>query len=202
MVRTLCEEGFAGDAVFLHYADAAADVPYLAELRALEERHENLRVVLAFTHEDGGDLDGRFGREHLDAVAPWVAEAHTFLCGPPPLMKSVRALYEAAGLTDRLHVEDFAPPSLTVVTDEATGDVSFRRSGVTAGNTGTTLLEQAEAAGLSPEYGCRMGICFSCTAVKKSGCTRNALTGAVDNDPDHEIQLCISVPVGDVAVDI
>ena len=43
-----------------------------------------------------------------------------------------------------------------------------------------------------------MGICFSCTQVKTSGCTRNIRTGETDSDPDTEIQLCINVPVGDV----
>jgi ferredoxin len=80
--------------------------------------------------------------------------------------------------------------------------VSFSRSAVSADNSGASLLEQAEAAGLTPEYGCRMGICFSCTQVKTSGCTRNLLTGDLHTEPDEEIQLCISVPVGDVAVNL
>ena len=80
--------------------------------------------------------------------------------------------------------------------------ISFAASGTSADNTGATLLEQAEAAGLTPEYGCRMGICFSCTQVKTSGCTRNIRTGETNSDPDAEIQLCINVPVGDVAIDL
>jgi hypothetical protein len=47
-----------------------------------------------------------------------------------------------------------------------------------------------------------MGICFSCTQIKTTGCTRNIRTGETDSDPDTEIQLCINVPVGDVALDI
>ncbi len=78
----------------------------------------------------------------------------------------------------------------------------FEATGTSADNTGSTLLEQAEAAGLAPEYGCRMGICFSCTQIKTSGCTRNIRTGETNSDPDTEIQLCINVPVGDVAIKI
>jgi hypothetical protein len=47
-----------------------------------------------------------------------------------------------------------------------------------------------------------MGICFSCTQVKSAGCTRNIKSGELNSDPDTEIQMCISVPVGDVAVDL
>ena len=47
-----------------------------------------------------------------------------------------------------------------------------------------------------------MGICFSCTQTKLSGCTRNVRDGELNSDPDTEIQLCINVPVGDVQIDI
>jgi ferredoxin len=116
-------------------------------------------------------------------------------------MSAVREHYGAQGLADRLHTEDFRPAP-AVITGAATGTVTFERSGTAAANSGDTLLLQAEAAGLTPEYGCRMGICFSCTQVKTSGCTRNVLTGELNNDPDVEVQLCISAPVGDVALDI
>ena len=203
MLRTLCDEGFAGDLTFLHYAYTEADVSYLAELRELAAAHPNVRLVLAYTEQEaGGDLHGYFGGEHLAAAAPWFADAQTFLCGPPGLMKSVRAFYESNGLAERLHSEDFAPTPFVVDTGEATGTVSFARSEIAADNSGSTLLEQAEAAGLKPEFGCRMGICFSCTQIKTSGCTRNVRTGELSADPDQEIQLCISVPVGDVALDI
>ena len=104
-------------------------------------------------------------------------------------------------------VDDFVdgsrstPPLAPPVVDPSR-TVTFERSGTAAANSGDTLLLQAEAAGLTPEYGCRMGICFSCTQVKTSGCTRNVLTGELNNDPDVEVQLCISAPVGDVALDI
>jgi ferredoxin-NADP reductase len=202
MLRTLCDEGYAGQVTFLHYGYTEQDVAHRHDLIALAARHDNVRLVLAYTDQaNGGDLQGYFGQEHLEAAAPWHADAETFLCGPPGLMTSVRSLYTERGLTHRLHFEDFAPAPI-VADGEATGVVSFARSGRSADNSGATLLEQAEAAGLTPEYGCRMGICFSCTKIKTTGCTRNIRTGAIDADPDTEIQLCISVPVGDVALDL
>jgi ferredoxin-NADP reductase len=198
MLRTLHDEHYAGELVFLHYCDSTADVPYAEQLRELTG---TASVVLATTRTSDGQLTGRFGQHHLDAAAPWYADAHTYLCGPPALMSAVREHYDARGLSDRLHTEEFRPAPL-VTTEDATGTVTFARSGTAAANSGDTLLLQAEAAGLNPEYGCRMGICFSCTQVKTSGCTRNVLTGELNNDPDVEVQLCINAPVGDVALDI
>jgi stearoyl-CoA 9-desaturase NADPH oxidoreductase len=201
MLRTLCDEAYAGEVVFLHYAYTERDVPYLDELRTLAAQHDHVRLVLAYTQqESGGDLHGLFAKKHLDAAAPWHADAETFLCGPPGLMKAVRAHYTARKLDDRLHTEEFAPAPVVALDGEPTGDV--RLGATTVRNNGATLLEQAEAAGLSPEYGCRMGICFSCTQVKTSGCTQNIRTGELNSDPDIEVQLCINRPVGDVAIEL
>ncbi|MDV6012765.1 ferredoxin reductase [Haloechinothrix sp. LS1_15] len=201
MLRTLCDQGQVDDVVFVHYANTGEDVLYREELAELDRAHPELRVALGYTHaETGADLHGFFTREHLDEVAPWWRHAETYLCGPDGLMDAVRSLYDAEGLGEQLHTEVFTPPELEIDTENATGEVRFTHSGREISNTGRPLLEQAEVAGLRPEHGCRMGICFSCTQVKSSGCVRNALTGELSSEPDEEIQMCISVPVGDVDI--
>ncbi|SDC59334.1 ferredoxin reductase [Actinokineospora iranica] len=202
MLRTLADEGHTGEVVFLHYAYTEADVPCRADLLELTGKHPNLRLLLAYTDADDGDLSGFFDHTHLRKAAPWHAEAHTYLCGPPGLMAGVREVFADLGLLDRLHTEDFAPAPITVDAADATGDVTFVRAGRAAPNSGQTLLEQAEAAGLTPDNGCRMGVCFTCTTVKTAGCTRDVRNGELSTDPDVEIQLCVSVPVGDVAIDL
>ena len=193
MLRTLRDEGYPGRAVFLHYARTAADVLYRDTLTALAAESDTIDVAFRYTAEQG-----RFTPGHLDNVAPWWRETETYLCGPPGLMTAVRGAFADAGAGERLHTEEFTPPALG--TGDTGGTVRFTRSGGQASNSGRPLLEQAEAAGLRPEHGCRMGICFSCTQVKTSGCVRNALTGELSAEQDEEIQLCISVPVGDVDI--
>jgi ferredoxin-NADP reductase len=193
MLRTLTDERHDGEVVFLHYANTADDVLYRDELAALER--PNVRVALGYT-----DLGEYFSLEHLKTAAPWYDTAQTYLCGPKPLMDAVRRGYAAEGLSERLHTEEFTPPELTFDTASATGQVRFARSGREVENSGRPLLDQAEAAGLRPEHGCRMGICFSCTQVKSRGTVRNAKSGELLGEENEEIQLCISVPVGDVEI--
>ncbi|UQX87366.1 ferredoxin reductase [Jatrophihabitans telluris] len=212
MARTLVDESrrgrYRGEIVFLHYGRTEATVAHLAELRELAEHCPSLRLVLAYpgSDDDTGDLAGYFSAAHLYEAAPWHAEAQTFLCGPAGLMRSVRACYADAGLTERLHFEEFTPPSRQATAapeaEAEAGQLRFLRSNIDSVNDGTTLLEQAEAAGLDPAYGCRMGICFTCSTVKKQGYTRNLLTGDLDTEEDSTVQLCISVPVGDVTVQL
>ncbi|NKS53860.1 2Fe-2S iron-sulfur cluster binding domain-containing protein [Rhodococcus hoagii] len=197
MLRTLVDEGFAGSVAFLHYTRTLDDVPVPGELRAIDRAHDNVTVRVVET-----SVDGRFRREHLDAVAPWFGpESEVFVCGPDTLSTAVEEMLDAEGFGEQMHTERFRidPPAASGPAD---GVVSFTRSGVTAENTGASLLDQAEAAGLQPEFGCRMGICFSCTAVKRSGRTRNLRTGDTHDDPEQSIQLCISAPVGDVEIDV
>ncbi|MEV0251108.1 FAD-binding oxidoreductase [Nocardia sp. NPDC050712] len=216
MLRTLTSEGYQGPITFLHYAKSPVLVPHRAELDAIAQAHDNVRIELRYPgRRAADDLEpvtvrscteisgaGYFDYDELERVAPWFADAETFVCGPGALMAAVRKVYEAEQLDHRLHTEEFTLSLAPVDDSEVHGTVSFSASGVSAANSGATLLEQAEAAGLSPEYGCRMGICFSCTAVRRTGCTRNVRTGETGSDPDQPIQLCISAPVGDVEIDV
>lgn len=197
MLRTLADENHQGEIVFLHYANTADDVPCRDELA---EQPPNVRVVLGYTHDGDGDLRGFFSAEHLERAAPWYRDAETYLCGPEPLMNSVRELYATEGLSQRLHTEEFTPPPLRFDAAAASGRIRFAHSGKEIDNSGRPLLEQAEAAGLNPEHGCRMGICFSCTKVKTRGSVRDLRSGEVSGEDGEDIQLCVSVPLGDVEI--
>jgi hypothetical protein len=47
-----------------------------------------------------------------------------------------------------------------------------------------------------------MGICRTCTCRKTAGAVRNVRTGDVSEEEDEDIQLCVSVPAGDVALQL
>jgi ferredoxin len=161
-----------------------------------------VRLVHAYTREAGGTLFGHLCRDHLDAVAPDLDGAETYACGPPGLIESVRRIWAEDGIEELLHVESFLPPSPALASDRAEGSVSFAQSGERISNNGRSLLEQAEQAGLSPQFGCRMGICHTCTCRKTAGTVRNLVSGEVSSAEEEDIQICVSVPVGDVELDL
>ena len=83
------------------------------------------------------------------------------------------------------------------------GTVSFQNSGKEhEAEPGTTVLEAGEAAGVGMPYGCRMGICHTCTRKKISGPVKNLITGAVSTAPDENIEICVTAPCGDVQIDL
>ncbi|MGV0691995.1 MULTISPECIES: ferredoxin reductase [Mycobacterium] len=190
MLRTLVAQGHRGEIAFVHYARTPAEACYRDELAALE----SVRVLRGYTRADGGDLAGRFGPEHLAAAMP--SPDAVFVCGPPALVEAVREH------CDTVYTESFVPPAFETPADPSGGRVTFSDSGVDIVDDGRPLLEQAESAGLSPENGCRMGICHTCTRRKTAGTVRNLVTGAVSTAPDEDVQICVSVPVGDVDVSL
>jgi ferredoxin-NADP reductase len=200
MLRTLADEGHDGEIAFLHFARTEADWLYEREVRALSRRHPWLRVDYRTTR---GAEPRRLDAPTLRDLIGDATGATAAVCGPPSLLDAAPAVWARLnGDPDRLLTETFTPPRVLVSGDAASGTLRFLKSNRTAQIGEGTLLEQAEAAGLSPEFGCRMGICHTCTCRKAAGAVRNLRTGEVSDDEDEDIQLCISAPAGDVALDI
>lgn len=189
MLRTMRAEGSDREIAFIHYARSTEEACYRDELDAMP----GVRVLHGFTRSTAGsDLAGRFGAEHLTAALP--EPDAVFVCGPPALVEAVRE--HCANVSS----ESFVPPVFDLPAEASGGRVSFTDSGAELVDDGRPLLEQAEAAGLTPESGCRMGICHSCTRRKTRGAVKNLITGAVSSAEQEDVQICVSVPVGDVDI--
>ncbi|BBZ27087.1 oxidoreductase [Mycolicibacterium madagascariense] len=185
MLRTLRAEGSDRDITFIHYARTPEEASYRAELDAMD----GVTVLRGYSRSpESGDLVGYFNPEHLGDATPDAV----FVCGPPALVDAVRTHFPDAAF------ESFVPPVFAVPAEASGGTVAFADSGIDVTDDGRSLLEQAEAAGLTPENGCRMGICHTCTRRKTSGAVKNLVTGAVSTADEEDVQICVSVPLGDV----
>ncbi len=213
MLRTLCAEDFAGEIGFLNYARSTELALYGAELEQLARRQRGLRVARGYTSGHGSKLTGRLCREHLRVVTSTPAGAATFVCGPPALIDAVRRVLADDGL-EAPAVETFSAslPAVELARaaaaggaadrDVVAGTVTFASSARERANSGLPLLEQAEDAGLTPEHGCRMGICNTCATTKRSGAVRNVVTGEISTARDEQIRICTTVALGDVVLDL
>ena len=83
------------------------------------------------------------------------------------------------------------------------GTITFRNSNKTVDADGaTTVLEAGEEAGVGMPYGCRMGICHTCTVTLVSGTIRDLRNGDEYGQPNEQVQTCVCVAVGDVTLNI
>jgi ferredoxin-NADP reductase len=194
MVRTLLRDGYDGRAgrpvTFLHHARSAEDQIFAEELAEIAARDNDVTVHLRHG-------DAVFHELELRRLVPGFRDTDTWACGPAGMIELVRAAY---GDSPRLRLELFKAPRAG--RGSAEGDLVLDASDRTVANNGASILEQAEDAGLSPVFGCRMGICFSCTTRKTEGTVRNVLSGVESSAPDEDIQICVSAPVGDCVVDL
>ncbi|MFZ0834589.1 MAG: FAD-binding oxidoreductase [Mycobacterium sp.] len=185
MLRTLTAGQFDGEIAFVHYARSPEEAVYRDELAATP----GVRVLHGFTRSgETGDLRGHFDTAHLAAAMP--SPDAVFVCGPPALVDAVRAD------CDNVRAESFVPPVFEPRTSG--GRIAFSDSGIDRIDDGRPLLDQAESAGLAPASGCRMGICHTCTRRKTRGAVKNMVTGAVSTFGDEDVQICVSVPIGEV----
>jgi len=196
MLRTLDRRDTMPDVVLVYSSPTPERMIFRAELKEMAERHDGLHL-----HEQHTDLHGMFSLRLLDEVCPDWRDRETWACGPTPMLDSAEEHWEDAGLSEHLHVERF---TLDLSGDgDAGGSVTFQNSGKKIEADGaTTLLEAGEQAGVGMPYGCRMGICHTCTLTMISGRARDLRNGEEHAEPNEPIQTCVTVAVGDCVLNI
>jgi ferredoxin-NADP reductase len=181
----------------LHYSSPTAErMIFRDELLALAEKHDGLTL-----HQLHTDTDGMLDLGDLDRVCPDWKDRETWACGPGPMLDAVHEHWDRQGLEDQLHLERF---SLELGGDGGEGGtITFRNSNKKVEVDGaTTILEAGEEAGVGMPYGCRMGICHTCTVTLVSGTIRDLRSGDEFGQPNEPVQTCVTAAVGDCMLDI
>lgn len=199
MLRDLQQRGYRGDVVFLHACRTPADAIFGGELQLLAASVPGLTVQMHYSRDDG-----RLDAARIAQLVPDYAERRTLLCGPAAFMQSALGYWKQRGLEDSITCEHFTGAFLQREPGEAVqAQIAFARSERVIDSQGAApLLDEAEAAGLKPRYGCRIGICHTCKCKKLSGTVENLLTGQVSSEPGEMIQLCVSAARSDVTLDL
>ena len=201
MLRTLVDEGHDGEISFLHFARTEADWLYDARGPARwPTAIPGLRVDYRTTRgAEPRRLDARTLRELIGDAAGATAA----VCGPPGLVDAAPGVWsELGGDPDRLLTETFTPPRVLVAGDAATGTLRFLSSDRTAEIGEGTLLEQAEAAGLSPSSAAGWASATPAPAARPPAPCATCAPGEISDEENEDIQLCISAPAGDVALEL
>jgi uncharacterized protein len=131
-------------------------------------------------------------------------EADYFLCGSPSFMDALRNGLRTWGVPDRnVLFESFAkamPKAAKSVQDITTltsniQEIVFSKSGKTHiwNPDDGTLLDFAEANGLSPDYSCRAGVCGTCMCKISEGEVEYEESPSASIDAGS-VLICISKP--------
>lgn len=171
---------------FIHGARRAEEHPFADELKAAERAHSNLSVHLRDSQADAGPV-GRVDIAYLKSVLPF-GDYDFYLCGPGTFMQDMYTGLRALNIADdRIRFEAFGPasvkrpqsaePALSVTKPVAPRDpersskVVFMRTQRDAqwSPEDGSLLDFAEANGVSVASNCRSGACGTCATRVLSG---------------------------------
>lgn len=200
MLRSLIAQERLPNTVHIHYAPNEFDVIFGKELRTMNIEQQLYDLHEVYTHEFSEDKQGKdyFSLAQLERFCPDWKERDCYACGPAPLMTALEKTFEAAGLSQRLHIERFLAEFAPIPDDAIGGKVRFTVSDMEANaDSETNLLRVAEKAGMNPPHGCRMGICHTCNTKLVSGCVRDLRSGKILNEAGAIVQICICAAAGD-----
>jgi ferredoxin-NADP reductase len=209
-----------GREVWLFYGVRNSCEPVMkAQLEALAAAHPNFHVRFCFSDPLPEDEVGRDYQHHgrvdvaLFRTALPLKPYHFYICGPTPMMESLVAALEDWGVPEaNIHFEAFGPASIkrkTAVASVAPVEMAASDIVVTFAKSGKqlpwqpasgSLLDFAEAHGVSVNSGCRAGGCGSCQTTIQSG------EVAYRNPPDYDPEpgtclLCTCTPKTSVTLE-
>ncbi|MFT5716620.1 MAG: ferredoxin-NADP reductase [Oleiphilaceae bacterium] len=198
-------EAWFKDAQLLFYVNNRAESLFLDDLNALESY--GLTYTYIYSEESG-----RICQSHLDDFCENLDEREVYVCGPPKMIKTTQQLLKENKVPEsNIYFEYFGPPPLQPTNFLLDDDGEFiqvdylsskKQVSFKADSTPKTLLEIAESEGLKPVSGCRIGVCHQCICKKKQGRVFNIKTKKYSDSGSEEIQLCLSVPVGHVELEL
>jgi len=210
--RYLTDIGWSGTVHLLLSFRTPGDYIFRDEIAALQARNPNLRVTVTMSRADKswrgrkGQIDAPLLAEALSGIA--YERAH--ICGPPPMMESVRSVLIELGMEGtRIRTEAFGtvkrdPTARATVSDAIGGTVLFQTSDTRAPvPVGSTILDAAEQAGIFIDNACRSGTCGSCRVKLNAGSVRMPVEDALTAEDKAEgyILTCQAEIDGDVVVE-
>jgi len=178
----------------------------LDSLAARFGRRLELRHALDSAPQGWDGLQGALdGELVLDALGSRLADAY-FVCGPEPMMQSVCAALESAGVPrERIRTERFAYASAaTTRIPEHGAEITFAASGRRIrARPGQTILQAGLEAGLELPYSCTMGGCGACKVRRSAGTVVTSEPNCL-SDAEREagyLLACCSYAEGTVVID-
>jgi ferredoxin-NADP reductase len=111
MLRWIAEEGLPYRVTLLFSNRNRAETAFFDELRELEQRLPDFRLVLTMTDDPGWDgerrrMDAQFFRDH---VGDLIGEATLMVAGPPAMVEAMKEALAKAGVAeDRIRAERYS----------------------------------------------------------------------------------------------
>lgn len=181
-----------------YWAQTGDEICFREELQQLAQRYPNLRVEFLLTRDPQAPAE-RIHAGQLQALATDLSASDVLACGPDGFIARARELCASAR---RFQAEGFTAASPQAA-EGGTVRVQLARSGLSLDlPTDRPLLQALEEAGQTPVFGCRRGICNTCSCDRISGASRDLQNGALALEPATPIRLCVHSAAQGLVLDL
>lgn len=198
MLRSLDHRDEVRDVVVLHSTRTEEQCMFFKDLQDMDERQDGLRLIIRRTGEEG-----RIKPEDMDDLVPDWRERETLASGPGELLDALVEHWDRHDASDKIHLERFQPIIGGAAGEGEGGNVTFTKSKKEVEcSPGTPILTAGEEAGLELKFGCRIGICHTCTGTLRSGQIRDLRTGDVSEPINSSVRICVNTAEGDVEIEL
>ncbi len=198
--------GWFKQSTLLYFVRTPDDVPFTAQLAAFRKNGLTVKIVYTAT-------EGHLQHSHLNRLSLPLDRYEAYICGPGQMISNTQDLLIEGGIeAHSIHFEYFGskplPNADQIVASNSSNEaikVDFMHSNKLESwfsSQPKSLLELAESSGLKPVSGCRIGVCHQCTCRKKSGRVYNIKTGKYSDSGEENIQLCQSIPVDNLILEL
>lgn len=220
ITRALTDMCWPGE---IYFVAACRDVEHFlfeAELKALQQQHENLHVFAAMSQLED-EIDGyRRGRLNKNLLAEWIpniASKRIHICGPPGMMEATKAMLGELDVpAENIHTENFGStqkPKAKVaekqevheqIANANAANVTFATSNKsTVLQPDETILEASERIDVDIDYSCRTGTCGECAVKLLSGNVSMEVDDGLEPEQKEAgmILACQAIAKDDVSVE-
>lgn len=182
----------------LYYCNNVGEHLFARELKSLKDKKIKIELI-------NSNTKGYISEEHIRSYCNDYKESIFYTCGPAPMLKATQVLLQSMHIeSQNIKFEKFNPINDTnYIVENIEGTVSIRntsKQNITVVND-SSILQALENNGYFPRHGCRMGICKKCQCTKTHGIVYNKLTHKFSEATEERIEICTSIPTGNVELD-
>jgi ferredoxin-NADP reductase len=216
MLEYIAENEQAKKVFFLHSSLNKKVQPMLTRLKELKSKNSNLYLSVHHSNPSSEeklkvdyDYEGVISKEYLQNILP-ETETDFFLCGPTPFMAAMYSYLLELGVNEKNINYEFFGDGKKFDSKKSIEEINltdykvhFTKSGIVTywDSNSNSILDLAEANGLSPSFSCRMGTCSTCESKLKSG--------NIEYDPEPfmeaeegNIFICCSKPTSNIEIEL
>jgi len=182
----------------LYWTKHDDELCFVDEFNALASTYPHFTVQYFLTQAN--QPAQRLNEQHLQSLINDVNNTQIFACGPQGFVQQADILAKQHNVT--AVIEAFYAPDVIFDSNHQVAVTLQRSQKTIMVPVGQSILTALEAEGINPAYGCRRGLCNTCSCTKLSGSTQHLQNQDMNHESPTSLRICINSASSDLTLDL